>query len=426
MDFATELANARYELIGKIISSSVKKVSKPKSFSDLVDTVVLDKYLGIPIFLTLMWAAFQFSFSVSAPFSDAIDIFFGAAAEWAKANISNEVLASLIGDGIFGGLGFVLVFLPPIAFVFVSLAILEDSGYLSRAAFIMDRVMSKVGLHGKSFIPMLLGFGCNVPAIMACRTIENDVDRKITIMVNPLMSCSARLPVYILFAGVFFSGYEGAAIVSMYLLGIVLAAIMATVIRRFLFGGRISPFLMEMPDYTMPSLKLVLNSAWIRTQIFLKKAATILFVGALFMWFLTVFPWDATGGGEILDNSYASLVGHIMEPLIKPLGLNWKAGVALLSGFMAKEIVVGTLGILYGVESEEAIQSALSQDFNPITALVMMAITLIYLPCLATIGVLKRELGEWKLVSLVILYELVLAYAVAALIVVSGKVFGVV
>lgn len=422
MDYVDAMANARYELIGEIIGKSVERVSKQKSFSDLIDVVLLDKYLGIPVFLTLMWAAFQFAFSISAPFSDAIDIFFSSASDWTKANISNEFLASLIGDGIFGGLGFILVFLPPIAFVFIALAILEDTGYLPRAAFVMDRAMSKVGLHGKSFIPMLLGFGCNVPAIMACRTMENEVDRKITIMVNPLMSCSARLPVYTLFAGAFFAGYEGAAIISMYLLGIVLAAIMATVIRKLFFGGEPSPFLMEMPDYSMPALKSVFTSAWTRVKIFLKKAATILFVGAVIVWFLSVFPWDATNGGEVLENSYAALIGHAVEPIIAPFGFDWKAGVALFTGFVAKELVVGTLGILYGVGEEEAIMDAIAHDFNPVTALALMAITLIYLPCLATFGVLKRELGEWRLVGLVIAYELLLAYIVAAIIVGIGLV----
>jgi len=420
MDFIDAIANARYELIGEILGKSMERTSKPKSFSDLVDIVVLDKYLGIPIFLTLMWAVFQFAFSVSVPFSDAIDMFFSFAADWAKSSISNEILASLIGDGIFGGLGFVLVFLPPIAFVFIALGILEDTGYLPRAAFVMDKAMTKVGLHGKSFIPMLLGFGCNVPAIMATRTIENDVDRKISIMVNPLMSCSARLPVYVLFAGVFFAGYEGAVIVSMYLLGIILAALMATIIRKIFFGGKPSPLLMEMPEFSVPSAKSVLNGAWIRTQIFLRKAATILFIGAVVIWFLSNFPWEATGGGEVLENSYAASIGHAVEPVIKPLGLNWKAGVALFSGFMAKEIVVGTFGILYGV-GEGEIGTAILHDFNPVTALAMMAITLIYLPCLATMGVLKRELGEWKWVGLVIVYELLLAYLVAAMIVGIGR-----
>jgi ferrous iron transport protein B len=369
-----------------------------------------------------MWTVFQFAFSISAPFSTAIDILFSSGSEWSKTIIQNEVLASLIGDGIFGGLGFILVFLPPIAFVFIALAILEDTGYLPRAAFVMDRAMTKVGLHGKSFIPMLLGFGCNVPAIMGCRTIENEADRKITIMVNPLMSCSARLPVYVLFAGAFFAGYEGFAITSMYLLGIVLAAIMATVIRKLFFGGEPSPLLMEIPDYSMPTLKNILTSAWIRVKIFLKKAATILFAGAIIIWFLSVFPWDATNGGEILENSYAASIGHAIEPVIAPLGFDWKAGVALFTGFVAKELVVGTLGILYGVESEEAIAEAIAVDFNPATALALMAITLIYLPCLAALGVLVRELGELKWVGLVIAYELLLAYIVAAIIVAIGGV----
>jgi len=392
MDFISELALARYE----------------KIVSDLIDTVVTDKYVGVPIFLALMWAVFQFSYSVSVPFSDAINAFFSACAEWAKASIGNQQLASLVGDGIFGGWGFILVFLPPVAFVFIALAVLEDSGYLPRAAF----VMTKVGLQGKSFIPMLLGFGCNVPAIMATRTIEDEIDRKITIMVNPLMSCSARLPVYMLFAGVFFEKIAGAVITFMYLLGIALAAVMATLLRKFVFRGEASPLLMELPPYTAPAPKTVLVNAWNKVLIFLKKASTILFAGALIMWFLTTHPWSATNGGEIIGHSYASVIGHAVAPLIKPMGLDWTAGVALVGGVMAKEIVIGTLGMVYGV-GEEKVADVIPKHFTPASALAMMTITLIYVPCLATLGVLRSELGSWKWTAFVIAYELVLAYVVA-------------
>ncbi len=412
MDFVSLLAMARYEKIGEIIGRCVERIEKPRTFSDLIDTVVLDKYLGIPIFFALMWAVFQFAFTVSAPFSDAIDVFFSFCSDFARKNIENSQMSSLIGDGIFGGLGFVLVFLPPIAFVFIALAILEDTGYLSRAAFVMDRAMTKVGLQGKSFIPMLLGFGCNVPAIMATRTIDDEADRKITIMVNPLMSCSARLPVYLLFAGVFFKEIAGAVITSMYLLGIFLAGLMAAIFRKFIFGGKPSPLLLEMPPYQVPTVRSVLSNAWIRTQVFLKKAATILFIGAVFMWFLTTHPWGATNGGELIENSYASVIGHAVEPLIKPLGLDWTAGVALIGGFMAKEIVVGTLGIIYGV-SEERVAEVIPKHFTPSSAIALMIITLIYVPCLATIGILRQELGNWKWTAFVIAYQLVLAYIVA-------------
>jgi len=415
MDFVSELALARYEKIGEIVGKCVEKVEKPKTFSDLIDTVVTDKYVGIPIFLSFMWAVFQFAYSVSAPFSDAIDVFFSACSDWAKSNIANPQLASLIGDGIFGGWGFVLVFLPPIAFVFIALAILEDTGYLPRAAFVMDRAMTKVGLQGKSFIPMLLGFGCNVPAIMATRTIEDDIDRKITIMVNPLMSCSARLPVYVLFAGVFFEKFAGAVITSMYMLGIVLAAIMATLFRKFIFGGKPSPLLMELPPYATPTPRSVFMSAWNRTLIFLKKAATVLFIGAVIMWFLTTYPWDATNGGELIENSYASAIGHAVEPIIRSFGLDWTVGIALVGGFLAKEIVVGTLGMIYGV-GEEEVANVIPEHFTPASALALMIITLIYLPCLATLGILRQELGSWKWTAFVIAYELVLAYVVALIV----------
>jgi len=414
MDFVSELAVARYEKIGEIVGKCVERVEKPKTFSDLIDTVVTDKYVGIPIFLALMWAVFQFAYTVSAPFSDAIDVFFSWCADIASG-IENSYVASFLSDGFFGGWGFVLVFLPPIAFVFIALTILEQTGYLPRAAFVVDRAMTKVGLQGKSFIPMLLGFGCNIPAIMATRTMEDDVDRKITIMVNPLMSCSARLPVYMLFAGVFFKEVAGAVVTSMYLLGILLAAIMATLFRKFIFGGKPSPLLMELPPYETPTLRNVLMNAWGKTLIFLKKAATILFIGAIIMWFLTTHPWDATNSGELIENSYASMIGHAVEPIVKPFGLDWSAGVALVGGFMAKEIVVGTLGMIYGV-GEEEVADVIPQHFTPASALALMAITLIYVPCLATIGILRQELGSWKWTAFVVAYELVLAYVVAGII----------
>jgi len=423
MDYFDLIISARYKLIDEIIEKCLKRVSKPKTISDLLDTVLLDKYLGIPIFLALMWAVFQFAFKVSAPFSDTIDMFFSIASEWVKSNIKNEMLASLIGDGIFGGLGFILSFLPPLFFIFIALSLLEDSGYLPRAAFVMDRILTRVGLHGKSFIPMLLGFGCNVPAIMACRTIENEIDRKITIMINPLMSCSARLPIYVLFAGTFFPGYEGAVILCIYLLGLVLAAIMAKIFRKIIFGGEPSPLLIELPDYTIPSVRSVIMNAWVRVKIFLKKASTILFIGAIIIWFLSVFPWDATKGGKLLEKSYAAMIGHAIEPIIVPLGFDWKVGVALFTGFVAKELVVGTLGILYGVGvKEKEIMNVIAHNFNQVTALALMAMTLIYLPCLATLGVLIRELGSLKLAFVVVAYELILAYLVAVVIVGIGHV----
>jgi len=423
MDYFDLIISARYKLIDEIIEKCLKRVSKPKTISDLLDTVLLDKYLGIPIFLALMWAVFQFAFKVSAPFSDTIDMFFSIASEWVKSNIKNEMLASLVGDGIFGGLGFILSFLPPLFFIFIALSLLEDSGYLPRAAFVMDRILTRVGLHGKSFIPMLLGFGCNVPAIMACRTIENEIDRKITIMINPLMSCSARLPIYVLFAGTFFPGYEGAVILCIYLLGLVLAAIMAKIFRKIIFGGEPSPLLIELPDYTIPSARSVIMNAWVRVKIFLKKASTILFIGAIIIWFLSVFPWDATKGGKLLEKSYAAMIGHAIEPIIVPLGFDWKVGVALFTGFVAKELVVGTLGILYGVGvKEKEIMNVIAHNFNQVTALALMAMTLIYLPCLATLGVLIRELGSLKLAFVVVAYELILAYLVAVVIVGIGHV----
>jgi len=327
-------------------------------------------------------------------------------------------LVSLWADGICGGLGFVLIFIFPIFFLFFILAILEDSGYLPRAAFVMDRVMYKIGLHGKSFIPMIMGFGCNIPAIMATRSIEDDKDRLITILVNPLISCGARLPVYVLIAGALFGAYAGSAVFFMYILGIGLAVLMALIFRIVIPGlkGKPAPFVMELSPYRLPTVKRVLLHMWGRGVVFLKKAGTILLGGALILWFMSSFTWGAD-----LEASYSGMLGHLLEPLVRPLGFDWMAAVALFFGFLAKEIVVETFGILYGVAGEGAIMGAVSSHMNPVTGLAFMAFTLIYLPCLATLGVVKAETGSWKWVAFLVTYELILAYIVAAIIVGVGS-----
>lgn len=424
-------AERRYTIISEVLPK-VLKGAKPLTRSDLFDRAFLNKYLGIPIFLALWWALFRFTFDVSAPLSDLIDMFFSWLGETASGAIVNEQVASFVADGIFGGLGGVLVFLPPIFFLFLGLAILEDSGYLARAAFVVDRIMYKLGLHGKSFIPMLIGFGCNIPGIMAARTIGKEEDRILTILVNPLMSCSARLPVYILVGGAVLGGYAAAGIYSMYMLGIVLAVLMALLFRRVIpyFKGKASPFILELPMYGKPTLRSTLTHMWERGVLFLKKAGTIILLGIIVVWFLSSYPWGAVHVGDefLLENSYLAMFGKDIEPIFRPLGFNWMGAVGLFFGFIAKEIVVGTFATLFGLQAEgpEEVIPALRSSgiFTPLTGLAFMAFTLIYIPCIATIGVIYRETASWKWTLFTVVYGLILAYAVALAIVGIGGLIG--
>ncbi len=423
------LAERRYEAISRILETVVRKrEAKKLTFTDILDHVFLHRALGIPIFLALLYAVFQFTFSFSAPFSDMIDMFFSWLGGLAEEGVmpANPVLASFLSGGVCAGLGSVLVFIPPIFMLFLALAILEDCGYLARAAFVMDRMMYKLGLHGRSFIPMITGFGCNIPAIMATRSIENEKDRIITILVNPLMSCSARLPVYVLIAGVIFgSSYAaGAAVFSMYLLGIALAVMMALIFRRTLLKGLPAPFVLELPRYMIPSPKSVILHMWERGKWFLIKAGTFIFAVVVVIWTLSTFPWGATSGGEIIENSYIAAFGHLIEPIFRPFGWNWQAAVALFFGFLAKEAVVGTFGALLGA-GEEAVDTALASAgwFTPLTGFAYMVFVLIYFPCVATIGIMLKELRpKWVLFAAT--YTLVLAFIVAFIVIGVGHMMG--
>ncbi|NJE10572.1 ferrous iron transport protein B [Thermococcus sp. MAR1] len=429
-DLELAFADGRYGLIDQITKRAIVAREERMTFSEMLDEVFTHKYLGIPIFIGIMWATFKFTFDVSAPFSDIIDWFFGWLGDAVGSHIANDALASLLRDGIIAGLGSVLVFLPPIAFLFLAFSWLEDSGYMARAAFVMDRVMHRFGLHGKSVIPMIMGFGCNVPAIMATRTLEDEKDRILTILVNPLMSCPARLPIYAVFAGAFFAGKEGTVITSMYLLGIGLALVIAWLFRKLIFKGEPSYFIMELPPYNRPNWRGILGATWARTEKFLKKAGTVIFGGVVVVWLLSVtgpsgyLGSEALENGELLVKSWVAVLGHALQPLFSPMGWDWKAAVALFFGFIAKEIVVGTLGVLYGVGGEETAVShaiAASGTFTPVTAYAFMAFSLIYVPCVATIAVIKGEAG-WKWALFAVAYEIILAYLVALAIVGIGGV----
>jgi len=472
-DLELIMADKRYEVISRIVSKAVEKERTGYTVTDMLDRVFLNKWLGIPIFLILMWGVFQFTFEASAPLSDLIDMAFsllggatsnlllnpfyaaymentlgglisGLVPDEALADIltrlavgslPNQILASFAVDGVIGGLGAVLVFIPPIFFLFFAISLLEDSGYLARAAFVMDRAMTRIGLHGRSFIPMLLGFGCNVPAIMATRSIEDEADRKLTILVNPLMSCSARLPVYVLFAGAFFATASGSVIFSMYILGIALAVAMALLFRRVFFKSEPSAFIMELPTYKMPTVHGSIRHMWDRGYYFLRKAGTIIFTVVVLIWALSVFPWGApieypltlASGLQIPVMLYPSLIyqlGQMIQPLVAPLGFDWRAAVALVFGFLAKEVVVGTFGVLLSVQGEAAIATGLQTVFTPLTAFAFMAFTLIYVPCVATLAAIKAELGSWKWTAFTVAYLVILAYGVSLAIIAIGNLLG--
>ena len=409
--YEASMADKRYEAIVAILPQVHRTDTRGATFSDMVDRVVTNRYLGIPIFLALMWGAFELTFTVATPFMTVIDTFVAWLAGFATGSIEPAWLGSLIGDGIVSGVGAVLIFLPNIFILFLILAILEDSGYLARAAFIMDRPLHALGLPGKAFIPMLIGFGCNVPAIMATRSIEGEKDRLIAILVNPFMSCSARLPVYVLFAGAFFEARAGGVIFFLYVLGIVVAVVSAKLFRSTILRGESSPFIMEMPPYRLPTATTSLRHMWSRGSLYLRKAGTVILFGAMIVWLLASLPYGVEYGSE---GSLAGSIGHLVEPLVAPLGFDWKVAVALIFGFLAKEVVVGSLGVLYGT-GEESLSGALFADPNlsAATALALMVFALLYMPCVATLGVIRKETGSWRWTGFAIAYGLAVAWLLA-------------
>jgi len=324
-----------------------------------------------------------------------------------------------------------LAFLPNIMLLFLFISFFEDTGYLARAAFIMDRIMHTLGLHGKSFIPMIMAFGCNVPGIMSTRTLENKTDRMITILINPLISCSARLPLYVLLAGVFFGKNAGNIIFAVYLTGIVLAILIGQLFRKTLFKGGAAPFVMELPPYRLPLLKSVIIHMWEKGSIFLQKVGGIILAASVVIWFISAFPRHdyILQKDERLSKSYAGQMGKFIEPVIRPLGFDWKGGIALITGVAAKEIVVSTFGVLYqnntqADEKSAGLREAVRKNMSPLSALSFMFFTLIYIPCLGALGAMYRELGSMKWTLFAVGYSLSLAWVVSFIIYHGGMLLG--
>lgn len=538
------IADRRYQFVSKVLASVLTvKQGKEVTLSDKIDKVLTNRLFGLPLFFAMMWLLFNLVFTLSEVPQGLLEDGIGVLGEWVGSHMAEGDLRSLIVDGIIGGVGGVIVFLPQILLLFLGISILEDSGYMARAAFIMDRIMRSVGLHGKSFIPMLIGFGCTVPAVMGTRTLDNPRDRLVTILVSPLMSCSARLPVYtILISGFFDQSIAGTVLFSIYCLGILMAVLMARIFRSLFFRGATEPFVMELPPYHCPTLRSVLMHMWERGVLYLKKAGTIILAVSILVWFLTNYPSEvnyskdygqlieqsqtafeeqvnkeiagelkvekiedhaelmaviekmqaveedfdkATEGleedspefaakedakkeqlaaikaeneqlypaaeryfelKETADNekeelehqqaaeklaaSYAGRVGHAIEPLIKPLGFDWKIGIGLFAGFTAKEVLVSTLGTIYSIgeadETSVALQDALVNDptFSPLVAYTLMVFTLLYSPCLAASAVIRRETNSWKWPLFTIVYTTALAWIVSFLVHTIGTLMG--
>ena len=420
------IANARYAFIDGLMAEAVKKPAVEKeSTTDRIDKIVTNRLLAPFIFLAIMWVMFQLTFTIGAPFQDAIDELFGFIAESVAGAIPNEYLASFICDAIIGGVGGVLTFLPIIILMFLFLSILEDCGYLARAAFTLDKVMHKiVGLHGKAFIPMILGFGCGVPAIMATRTMENEGDRMLAMMLVPFMSCTARLPIYAIFTAAFFAENEGTVLLAIYVLGIVVALIVAAILKRTMFKGMSTPFVMELPTYKVPSLKGVLLHTWDKVKGFLRKAGTIILACSIVLWALSIFPLGVEYGSA---DSVLGMIGNFIAPIFAPLGFGfWQAAVAIIAGLAAKEVVVATFGTLAGMEEddEEGITSLVQSTFTPLSAFSFMAFTLLYTPCFAAIGAIKQETNSYKWALTMCVITVITAYIVSFLIFNVGTLAG--
>ena len=469
------MTDERYGFIAGIIKEVLTTSTKERvDISRKVDLVLTNRFLGFPIFILFIWAIFQLTFTLGEYPKEWIGSGIHLLTGILNGVLPNSVLKDLLLNGIIAGVGSVIIFLPNILILFFCIAIFEDTGYMSRAAFLMDKIMHLIGLHGKSFIPMLMGFGCNVPAIMASRTLESEKDRILTILITPFMSCSAKLPVYIVLAGAFFGPRAGTVIFCIYLVGIILSIATGRFFRSTLLRGDDAPFVMELPPYRVPMMKSLLIHMWDRGKIFLKKMGGIILVGSIVVWVLATFPRtiefdsdyeaetnkvNASYQAEIsnadkitvqalekqratailkisnaqkmeaTEKSFLGSLGKLIAPVFAPIGVDWRGGVALLTGFVAKEIVVSTLGVLYSVEEEAESgalkQALLSSGMTPLSALSMMIFVLLYLPCLATIAVIRRETSlKWMMISIV--YSTSIAWIMALFAYQGGKVIGLV
>lgn len=420
--FAEEYAAFIRGVIAETVRYKEQPVEK-KSFTERVDDLLIHPVLGIPIFLFLMWGLFQLTFEIGNIPMEWIDTFFGWFGDTVGATIANEEVRSLVVDGIIAGVGAVVLFTPNIIILFIGIALLESTGYMSRVAFLLDGLFHKFGLHGQSFIPLVTGFGCSIPAYMSARILKNDSDRLLTLFIIGFMSCGARLPVYVLFTGAFFApGVAGNVLFAIYITGALIGLIAAKVLKMTAFRGQDEPFVMEMPKYRLPSFKLIWHTVLSKTLMYLKKAGTFIAGASMLVWFLSSYPqMDAAksaAGVTQLEQSYLGQAGKAIEPLFTSIGLDWKLAVALQAGLAAKEVVVSTLGVLYSVgdaatESDATLVGAIREHIPFASAVSFIVVIMIYLPCLAASVVFTREAGGIKYLGYLFLFTTTMAYTLA-------------
>ena len=416
-DSEQAITDAKYGFItGALKETFTDNHLEKEQTTRVIDSIVTHRIWGYPIFFLFLYIMFEGTFVLGDYPMQGIEWLVDQLGNLIRNNMAEGPLKDLLIDGIIGGVGGVIVFLPNILILYFFISILEDSGYMARAAFIMDKIMHRMGLHGKSFIPLIMGFGCNVPAIMATRTIEDRKSRLITMLVNPLMSCSARLPIYLVMIGAFFPNCASFMLLCIYTAGILLAVIMARIFSKFLVKGEDSPFVMELPPYRMPTSKSIMRHTWEKGAQYLKKMGGIIMIASIIIWFLGYYPnHDAYETvAEQQENSYIGQLGRAIEPVIKPMGFDWKLGIGLISGVGAKELVVSTLGVLY-VDDPEADEASLAEriPITPLVAFCYMLFVLIYFPCIAALAAIKQESGSWKWALFAACYTTGLAWLVS-------------
>ncbi|NQX45302.1 ferrous iron transport protein B [Paenibacillus tritici] len=424
------IRSVRMDYIRVVCAAAIDAtMQKPHNLTERLDSILTHRFLGLPLFILFMYAMFKTTFDwAGGPLSDVVDGFIGGPlSDWTNSLLqaigASEFTHALIVDGIIGGVGGVVVFVPQIFILFLMISFLEDSGYMARVCLLMDSTMERMGLNGKAFIPFIIGFGCNVPAIMAARSIEQPKERMLTTLLLPLMSCSARLPVYLLFAAVFFPARQATAVLAMYVMGVVFALILCKLFSRYLFKNESSLFIIELPPYRMPQLKTLGRSTWEKGKGFLRKAGTIILAGSVLIWLMSYA--GPAGVNVDMDHSFLAKFGGFIAPLLEPLGFGtWQAGSTLVPGFLAKEVVVSTMNIIYHAPDAAGLEGQIASVFTPLSSISFMAFILLYIPCLATVGVIKKETASWKWTFFSMGYSLVLAYAVSLVIYQGGRLLG--
>ena len=441
-DSETAIMDAKYGFIHGALEEIGYKEGKGRDayyITHKLDHYITHKWLGFPLFFLFLFIMFEVTFTLGQYPMDWIDAGVAWLSEWLNSILPEGPLRAMIVDGAVAGVGSVIIFLPQILILYTFISFMEDSGYMSRAAFIMDKMMHKMGVHGKSFIPLIMGFGCNVPAVMATRTIESRRSRLITMMVLPLMSCSARLPIYIMIVGTFFAvKYQSLIMIMLYVIGILLAVIVSRIFSKYVLKGEDTPFVMELPPYRFPTMKAILRHTWEKGKQYLKKMGGIILVASVIVWALGYFPHDdSLGIQQQQEQSYIGRLGKTIEPVFRPQGFDWKLDVSLIAGVGAKEIVASTMGVLYANDEEvgadngedhsdryQNLRQKMEADgITPLIAFAYLLFVLIYFPCIATIAAIKGETGSWKWALVAAIYTTALAWIVSALVFQIGRLF---